>query len=188
MKNENSTTIAKINNVSILMIEDGESLVPIKPICEALGIDHDSQRRKIKENEILSSVMVLSYSTGKDGKQHKMTCIPYKFIFGWLFTINAKNVKKDARENLLKTKLEYYNAFYDMSITRSHFLQQKQEAIIKRQQKNIDNLEKKIIVKKDTYNIESKRLKEIMSVSFEEWQANNDIIKNIISEKAVDNE
>jgi hypothetical protein len=27
-----------------------------------------------------------------DGKKREMVTIPYRFVFGWLFTINSKNV------------------------------------------------------------------------------------------------
>ena len=41
--NEKSTqsTVAKINNVEIIIIENGEKRVAVKPICQALGIDED---------------------------------------------------------------------------------------------------------------------------------------------------
>lgn len=49
-------TIARVNNVAILAGNDSEKLVPIKPICEALGIDRKAQQDKIREDEFLSSV------------------------------------------------------------------------------------------------------------------------------------
>lgn len=41
-----TSIIARVNNVDIMSISD-ERLVPIKPICEALGIDSEAQRQKI---------------------------------------------------------------------------------------------------------------------------------------------
>lgn len=37
-----TSIIARVNNVDIMSISD-ERLVPIKPICEALGIDSEAQ-------------------------------------------------------------------------------------------------------------------------------------------------
>jgi len=39
--NEKSTvsTVAKVNNTEIVIIENGEKRVAIKPICDALGVD-----------------------------------------------------------------------------------------------------------------------------------------------------
>lgn len=46
--------------------------------------------RKIKEDEILGSVIPLRGTTGADGKQYDMFCLPLQYIFGWLFTINPQ--------------------------------------------------------------------------------------------------
>ena len=36
--------------------ENNRKLIPIRPICDALGIDEDVQNRKLKEDDFLSSV------------------------------------------------------------------------------------------------------------------------------------
>jgi hypothetical protein len=38
------TTVARINQVDILVIEDGDKLVAVKPICEAVGIAYPPHR------------------------------------------------------------------------------------------------------------------------------------------------
>lgn len=48
------TIIATINHVEIVVTSD--MFVPIKPICEALGVDAKAQRDKIQAHPILSSV------------------------------------------------------------------------------------------------------------------------------------
>ena len=104
----NTKTLARVNNVSIVLTSDenNRKLIPIRPICDALGIDEDVQNRKLKEDDFLSSVATLSVATGADGKQYEMVCLPYEFIFGWLFTINPKNVKEEAREVVSKYRIE----------------------------------------------------------------------------------
>lgn len=106
--------VSKVNNVNIVAIdENNEQLVPIKPICEALGISFQGQNEKIQNDEILSSVIKLSLTTGADKKQYEMSCLPLRYVYGWLFTINPKNVKPEAQEAVLKYKMECYNALYD---------------------------------------------------------------------------
>lgn len=106
--------ISVINGVEICaLVENGETLIPIKPICEAIGIDAKAQREKIREHSILNSVGVLSTSTGSDEKRYEMFCLPLKFVYGWLFTINPANVSESARENVIKYHLECYDAIYD---------------------------------------------------------------------------
>lgn len=130
MKNPESatiTTVAKINKTNILLIEDGEKRVAIKPICEALGVDPESQRKKILADEILGSVTVLSTATGSDKKEYKMTTIPFKYVFGWLFSINPKNVAPGARENIIRYKMECYDALYDHFTSYAEFVEYRQK-------------------------------------------------------------
>lgn len=106
--------ISKINGVDIATVDkDGDIYVPIKPICDALGIDDKSQRSKIQVDEILGSVGVLSTSTGTDGKNYEMFCLPLQYIYGWLFTINPKNVAPAAREAVSRYRRECYDALYE---------------------------------------------------------------------------
>ncbi len=52
----NHQLISIINGVDIVTVErDGEIFVPIKPVCEALGIDAKAQRAKIQEDEFFAS-------------------------------------------------------------------------------------------------------------------------------------
>jgi hypothetical protein len=66
-------TLATINSVAIQMVEnDGNKLIPVKPVCEALGIDPEAQRQRIERDKILSSVACVIKATGADGKQYEM--------------------------------------------------------------------------------------------------------------------
>jgi len=124
-------TLARVNNVSIVLTSDenNRKLIPIRPICEALGIDEDVQNRKLKEDDFLSSVATLSVATGSDGKRYEMVCLPYEFIFGWLFTINPKNVKEEAREAVSKYRIECYKALFYYFSSQSEFLEEKQKIV-----------------------------------------------------------
>lgn len=106
--------ITYINGTEIVAVEeDGNVYVPIKPICSILGVADQSQREKILEDEILSSVGTLRVSTGADGKQYEMFCLPLKYIYGWLFSINPKNVAPEAKEAVSRYRRECYEALYD---------------------------------------------------------------------------
>lgn len=124
-------TLTTVNNVSIVLTRDenNRKLIPIKPICEALGIDEDAQRRKLQEDDFLSSTPVLSTVVAADGKEREMVCLPYEFIFGWLFTINPKNVKEEAREAVSKYRVECYKALFYYFSSQSEYLEEKQKRI-----------------------------------------------------------
>ena len=49
----------------------GVVYIPCKPICEAIGMDWDSQRQKIQQDEVLNSVAVQITVTANDGKQRE---------------------------------------------------------------------------------------------------------------------
>lgn len=78
---------------------DGEPLVPIKPICERLGIDPKSQRTKLNADPARwGGVMITLPSAG--GAQ-ETTCLPLFKIFGWLTTISPSKVAPEARDLLV---------------------------------------------------------------------------------------
>jgi len=170
-------TISKINGVKIEMIDSGaEKRVPIKPICQALGINEDAQRRKILSDEFLRSVTVLDTATGSDKKGYKMTTIPYKYVFGWLFSINPEKVKPEAKEAVLKYKIECYDALYDYFTSQSLFLQEKQKAMTS-QQEILDQIKEDFNTAKNRLKEEQKRLKDVYAFTFEEWKDNNRQLK-----------
>ena len=106
--------ISRINGVDIVTVEqDGEIFVPIKPVCEAIGIDDRAQRDKIQSDEILASTGVLSTSVAADGKKREMFCLPLKYVYGWLFTINPKNVAPESRETVARYRRECYDVLYE---------------------------------------------------------------------------
>ena len=104
----NTREIAKVNNVAIMAGNDPKKLVPIKPICEALGIDYARQFQKLKDDEDLGPTIGLTPTVAADGKIREMVCLPMEFIFGWLFTINPKNVKPEAQEAVRTYSLQSY--------------------------------------------------------------------------------
>jgi len=104
--------VTRINGVEILASVVSEGLVAIKPICEALGVAFQSQNTKLKEHPIYSSVVTLSVTTGTDGKQYEMSCLPIEYLAGWLFSINPANVKEEIRDNLIKFQVECNKALF----------------------------------------------------------------------------
>lgn len=109
------TLITRINDVAIAATsnEQGEVLIPIRPICDALGVSYERQYRKVYDDEFLSSVVALRATTGTDGKKYEMVCLPLQYVFGWLFTINPANVSEEARPAVKRYRLECYDALYN---------------------------------------------------------------------------
>ncbi|MGJ1502657.1 phage antirepressor N-terminal domain-containing protein [Sphingobacterium multivorum] len=173
----NQKSVGFVNKVSILLIEqEGEKLIPIKPICEALGIDDKAQRDKIKDDEILNSVGVLSPSTGADQKQYEMFCLPLKYVFGWLFTINPKNVKEEARQAVTMYRQECYDVLF------KHFVKY-QDFVVERSKQTdhyFDRYRAAQISFKEARDImqnAQKELERVRKYTFEEYEASGDQMK-----------
>lgn len=166
----NETKVATVNNVAIVVT--GEELIPIKPICEALGIQYPTQYSKLKEDDFLSSVIALSATTGADGKEYEMVCLPQEFIFGWLFTINPKNVKEEAKEAVAKYRIECYRALYRHFTESTRFLKEQRAAI----NAYIDQrAEAKLNFRnaKNILNAVERELDVVRHLTEEDWRNNN---------------
>ena len=107
--------ITIINGVELIAVreEDGSIFVPVKPVCEAIGVRFDTQYAKIQEHPILSPTIALRAMVGADEKGREMVCLPLEFVYGWIFTINPKNVAETARENVSRYQRECYKALYN---------------------------------------------------------------------------
>lgn len=162
------TTVSKLNSIDIQCVErDNEMYVPIRPICDILGIDLASQRKRIKRDEILGSVAVVIKATSKDDKKHKMFCLPIKYIFGWLLSIDTSRVKDEAKEAVIAYKKECYNIFYDYLFGqyRDIYRQIKEEAMLNAR---IEALKDDLRTNPPQDDLRIKELLELEALQFEE--------------------
>ena len=94
---------------------DGTFLVPLKPICKALKLDWEPQRKLIARDAVLDSTTSIMEVVGADGKQREMLCLPMKYLNGWLFKINPSRYEGEACEKIIKYQKECYDVLF------SHF-------------------------------------------------------------------
>lgn len=47
-----------------------------------------------------------------DGKKREMVCLPLEYVYGWIFTINPRNVAESTREKVLQYQRECYDVLY----------------------------------------------------------------------------
>lgn len=90
--------------------------VAMKPICENIGLDWAAQVQRLKRNEILNSVMVMTTTTGADNKLYQMLMLPLDYLNGWLFGVDASRVKQEIRPRLLKYQRECFK------VLSNHFM------------------------------------------------------------------
>lgn len=106
--------ITTINGVDIYAETNENGIfVPVKPICDALTINHSGQVQAINRNKILGSVVCVTHTTGSDGKQYEMVALPLKYVYGWLFNIDLNRISEEKREAVEKYQIECYDALYE---------------------------------------------------------------------------
>ena len=164
-------TIAKVNNQSILIIEDlsKEKLVPIRPICDALGVDFEGQRQRISRDEILSPTAFMTKAVGADGKDREMVCLPIKFVFGWLFTIDTSRVNEEARESVINYKLKCYDVLYNYFVEYSEFVEARAKAM-DRQLEIYQELQRKFNEARFSMDEAKKKLNSAREITFDKFR------------------
>lgn len=104
--------VARVNDVDIIATTE-EQMVPIKPICEALGVNYTTQIEKLKNHPVYGSTIQLRGIVAADGKLREMSCLPLRLISGWIFSIHPDNVKEEVREHLIECQFKCNDVLYD---------------------------------------------------------------------------
>ena len=86
--------------------------VPVRPICDFLGVDWSAQYRRIGRDAVLSEELipcvVVTATQGQPDQRRELQCLPLEFINGFLFGINATRVKEEVRDRLIRYQRECY--------------------------------------------------------------------------------
>jgi hypothetical protein len=114
--------------ITVLVEKDGEEIVyvPLRPICDFLGLNWSAQFRRINRNIVLSAetegvaVTATPSSSGVGGGQQEMVCLPLKYLNGWLFGINAERVKPEIRDMVIRYQRECYEILSQAYLDRSN--------------------------------------------------------------------
>lgn len=102
--------VFKFENADLQIVHEqpGKIFLVMKPICDALSLDWHSQHRNISDDPVLNSIVRKIRTTGADGKQYEMICLPLDYLNGWLFKINANRYKGDRRDLIIRYQKECY--------------------------------------------------------------------------------
>ena len=94
------------NDQFLAVILEGDGVaVPVRTICQALGLDIDSQSTKLREHEVLSQgLRVVRVPRGR--QLTSVVAILHKYIPFWLATIVPGQVKAAARPKLIRYQIE----------------------------------------------------------------------------------
>jgi len=90
---------------------DNEIYVPVKQLCEHMGVAWSPQYRRIQRDEVLSEAATsITVTVTEAGQRGAVICLPLKFIPGFLFGINAARVKPELQEKIIRYRRECFDA------------------------------------------------------------------------------
>lgn len=90
---------------------DDKLFVVLKRACEILGIDHDVQRKKLKQAKWATTVMMTAVAN--DGKTRPMFCLELNSLPMWLATIDESRVRPELQDKLALYQVECADALRD---------------------------------------------------------------------------
>jgi len=125
------------NEVKIYFLDvEGNYWIAYKPIVDALGIDSNRSHKNLIKHKIFGpacAIQPMQVSNNGINQVRNMTCIPEKYVYGWLLSLNSEN------ENLLEFQKKCYDLLFDYFrcsfIQREKILEEKAVSLIK--QKNL---------------------------------------------------
>ncbi|HHL2825779.1 TPA: phage antirepressor N-terminal domain-containing protein [Citrobacter murliniae] len=109
-----ATQISTINvsfhgDALLLVSQNGEAFVPMKPVVEGMGLDWASQFTKIKTR---FSKGIVEIAIPSKGGVQSMTCLAFRKFAGWLHTINVGKVRHELREKVARYQEECDDVLY----------------------------------------------------------------------------
>jgi len=87
-------------------------LVAVKPVCENIGINWDSQFRRIKRDPVLNEGIAIMDIPSRGGDQQTL-CLPLELLNGWLFGIDTNRIKTPkVKARVIEYQRECYQALF----------------------------------------------------------------------------
>ncbi len=85
---------------------EGEGLaIPVRAICQALGLDVDNQSARLRDHDVLAQgLRVVRIRSGD--RLRSLVAILHKYIPFWLATISPNQVNADSRPKLVRYQIE----------------------------------------------------------------------------------
>jgi len=80
-----------------LLEEAGGFYVPIRPVCEILGLAFSPQHRKLTRPNATTLPPRKIMTLGADGKSYEMFCLSWTDFIWWLIGLDGRHLKEEAR-------------------------------------------------------------------------------------------
>ncbi|MDX2334616.1 phage antirepressor N-terminal domain-containing protein [Brevundimonas vesicularis] len=93
--------------------QDDGVFVALTPICEAMGIAWEPQRKRLHRDPVLSEATSIMEVPFGGHRGQPVTCLKMELLNGWLFGIDSSRIKDDeVRERVILYQRECYGVLY----------------------------------------------------------------------------
>jgi hypothetical protein len=101
------------DTIIAVVVNDGDRAqsqvyIPLRPIVEYLGLSWSGQFERVKGDEVLADVIRSVRVTRTEGDARALLCLPLEYLSGWLFGIEARRVKPELKEKILRYRRDCY--------------------------------------------------------------------------------
>jgi neutral trehalase len=164
----------EFNGKKILFISaDGTYWIPFRTICEALNIEVNRCYKNLKTDPILAPVLAVQpVQVSKNGKKQlrNMTCIPEKYIYGWIFSLRSES----------QQLIEYKRTCYELLFNHFHgaIANRKQDLIAQKQLKDELRDKRKLLMEESQTIKEMAELEERLKQLRKKMKAEDEYIAN----------
>lgn len=86
--------------------------VPIRPICDALGLNWSGQRQRAQRDPVLAEALTECVIHTVQGDR-AMLCLPLDLLPGWLFGIAGARVKPELQDKILRYRRECFRVLWN---------------------------------------------------------------------------
>ena len=95
----------------VLVGNENEPFVAMKPIVENIGLAWQSQHAKLSEK--FGSTITIIVMVAEDGKPREMACLPLRKLPAWLYSINPSKVNPELRDKIIRYQEECDDALWN---------------------------------------------------------------------------
>lgn len=90
--------------------------VPVRPICDALGLSWAGQRERLMRDEVLAEAargVRVTRTPGRGGGTQEMLCLPLDLLPGFLFGVAVARVKPELQERVQLYRRECFRVLWE---------------------------------------------------------------------------
>ncbi len=90
---------------------ESQVFVPLRPICDYLGLNWSGQLQRLKRDTVLVEAQGVCVIHTPQGKQ-EMICLPLDLLPGWLFGVDSRRVKLELQEKVKRYRAECFKVLW----------------------------------------------------------------------------